>query len=301
MRARGIKPGFYENEVLGRMSPLAHLLYPYLWMECDWTGRMEYRPVRLKAKAFPYRDADIDKLCDELEAGNLILRYGHPLSEHWLLSVKNFHKHQNPCKKERETPSKFPPPNEDSFKYVSGTVPVRSQNGTGTGSVPLIPDSLLLIPDIPVSADGGSASPPPVPEKEKPKPDPNCEAILKAWGRAVEIRTDWIPQPKIPGNKDTRNLLKLRASEPDFIGMLDRYVELVTALDWAEAKQITFFLRRQTFDRCLSGEFGPSQKGKPQKLVPTKEEDPPWIAAEKRNAAIAAANYCPPTPEGGFM
>lgn len=104
------------------------------------------------------------------------------------------------------------------------------------------------------------AAPPPVTEKESPKPDPNCEAILKAWDRAVAIRTDWIPQPKMPGNKDTRNLLKLRASEPDFIGMLDRYVELVTALDWAEAKQIVFFLRRQTFDNCLSGEFAPSQK-----------------------------------------
>lgn len=64
----------------------------------------------------------------------------------------------------------------------------------------------------------------------------------------------------MPGNKDTKNLLKLRASEADFVGMLDRYVELITALDWAEAKEITFFLRRKTFDNCMSGEFGPNQK-----------------------------------------
>lgn len=260
MRARNIKPGFYENEVLGKMSPMAHLLFPYLWMECDWMGRMEYRPIRLKAKAFPYRDADIDKLCDELEDGNLIVRYGHPNCEHWILEVKNFTKHQNPCKKEREAPSKLPEKDSNSFRYDSSTVPVRYQYGTSTGSVPLITDSLILISDVPVSANGGSASPPPVPEKEKPKPDPNCQAVLDGWAKATAIRTDWIPQPKMPGNKDTKNLLKLRASEADFVGMLDRYVELITALDWAEAKEITFFLRRKTFDNCMSGEFGPNQK-----------------------------------------
>jgi hypothetical protein len=267
MRARNIKPGFYENEVLGTMSPLAHLLFPYLWMECDWEGRMEYRPVKLKARAFPYRDADIDKLCDELEAGNLIVRYGHPSCEHWILSVKNFTKHQNPCKKERETPSKLPGMDSVSFKYDPSTVPVPYKNGTGTGSVPLITDYLILNTDIPVSVETESASPPLVPEKEKPKQDPNVKLILDAYSKATSTRTDWDPQPKPPGNKDTRKLLSLRASEPDFVAGLDRYVELVTALDWAEAKDIVFFLRRKTFDNCMSGEWGPSKKsnGKFQK------------------------------------
>ena len=287
MRARNIKPGFYENEVLGKMSPAAHLLFPYLWMECDWTGRMEYRPVRLKAKAFPYREADIDKLCDELEAGNLIVRYGHPSYEHWILEVKNFTKHQNPCKKERETPSKFPKMDLVSFRYDPSTVPERYKNGTGTGSVPLITDSLILIPDVPVSADGGSASPPPVPEKEKPKTDPNCQVILDAWAKAVAARKDWVPQVKMPGNKDTRNLLKLRASEADFVGMLDRYVELVTALDWAEAKDIVFFLRRQTFDNCMSGEFGPRKSATKFQRPPdpTPVSDPEVDAKKKQQAA----------------
>ncbi len=287
MRARNIKPGFYENEVLGRMSPLAHLLFPYLWMECDWTGRMEYRPLRLKAKAFPYRDADIDKLCDELEAGNLIERYGHPSCEHWVLEVKNFTKHQNPCKKERESPSKLPKKDLVSFKYDPSTVPVRYKNDTGTGSVPLITDSLILIPDIPVSVETESASPPHVPEKEKPKTDPNCEAILRAWNKATKIRKGWIPQVRMPGNRDTRNLLKLRASEPDFVGMLDRYVELVTALDWAEAKEIVFFLRRQTFDNCMSGEFGPSKKAGPrfQRALEPSVDDPEAQEKRRQNAA----------------
>lgn len=135
--------------------------------------------------------------------------------------------------------------------------------------------------------EGEEAPPPPVPEKEKPKPDPNCQAILDAWAKAVATRKDWVPQIKMPGNKDTRNLLKLRASEADFVGMLDRYVELVTALDWAEAKDIVFFLRRQTFDNCMSGEFGPRKSATKFQRPPdpTPVSDPEVDAKKKQQAA----------------
>lgn len=96
---------------------------------------------------------------------------------------------------------------------------------------------------------------------DQPKIVPeNVQAILDAYASAVASRSDWKPQLKPPTSKEPKGLIQLRASEADFVGMLDRYVELVTALDWAEAKDITFFLRRKTFDNCMSGEWGPSQK-----------------------------------------
>lgn len=161
----------------------------------------------------------------------------------------------------------------------------------------LLCDSILLadckqdaIPEerrVEKEGEDKSASPPPAPEKEKPKTDPNCEAILRAWAKAISIRADWIPQVKMPGNKDTRNLLKLRATEPDFVGMLDRYVELATALDWAEAKEIVWFLRRNTFDNCMSGEFGPSKKSgsKFHRASEQPVDDPEAQEKRRQNAA----------------
>lgn len=296
MRSRTIKPGFYDNEVLGSMSPLAHLLFPGLWQMADHEGLMEYRPLRIKAKIFPYRDADVASLCDELEAGGLIDRY--EVCGCMYLSVIGFLKHQRPHPNEKKIPSIIPKKtHQGTSKDIPSSVQGRTKERSDTEQVPSkdAPNRAgssgsSVIQDLqdPRDSENMSASPPSIPEKEKPKPDPNCEAILDAWRKATEIRTDWIPQPKMPGNKDTRNLLKLRASEPDFIGMLDRYVELVTALDWAEAKQIVFFLRRQTFDNCLSGEFAPSRKkannsGQQQSLP--VESDPIAVMKSKQQQA----------------
>lgn len=299
MRARGIKPGFWKNEDLAECSPYARLLYIGLWSMCDWEGRTEYRAKRIKAELFPYND-DIDmKSCFlELQERGFVVFYDNAK----FLYVPNFTKHQNPHKNERVTPSTYPKPTKENICFLEdGTKTELGRNKDGTTRAV----HCLLIPDS-CTPDSGteSASPPTVPEKEKSKTDPNCEAILHAWGKAISIRADWIPQVKMPGNKDTRNLLKLRASEPDFVGMLDRYVELVTALDWAEAKEIVFFLRRQTFDNCMSGEFSPSKKGKSGFIEKQKakdvaeraaygisEDDPPWVAARKRNEAYNLTTY----------
>lgn len=300
MRSRTIKPGFYDNEVLGSMSPLAHLLFPGLWQMADHEGLMEYRPLRIKAKIFPYRDADVASLCDELEAGGLIDRY--EVDGCMYLSVIGFLKHQRPHPNEKKIPSIIPKKtHQGTSRDISSSVQGHAKDSTDTeqgpskdapnraGSSGSSGSSVIQDLQDPRDSENMSASPPPVPAAPKPKreSDPNCEAILDAWRKATEIRTDWIPQSKMPGNKDTRNLLKLRASEPDFIGMLDRYVELVTALDWAEAKQIVFFLRRQTFDNCLSGEFAPSQKKSGAfrpKAEPAPQADPDVEMKKQRQA-----------------
>lgn len=72
------------------------------------------------------------------------------------------------------------------------------------------------------------------------------------------------------------------------MGMLDRYCELVAQLDWAEGKDIKFFLRRRTFDCCLSGEFAPSRKratGFQPKAEPAPQADPDVEMKQKKQLA----------------
>lgn len=254
MRSRTIKPGFFLNDKLGKCSPLARILFLGLWGAADWEGRLEYRPARLRAEILPYdTKADFESLIRELVEADrddpMIEVYGGGR----YLSIRNFTNHQNPHPNERKYPSKIPNP--ETFRndnVMDGNVPdssgIATKDNAGS-SGPSGPSG----PSFPAAKAAGETA--------------EVNSVLDAYEKATTIRKDWSPQPKMPGNKDTKALIRLRASEDDFVAMLDRYVELVTALDWAEAKDIVFFLRRQTFDNCMSGEWGPRKKsaGKFQK------------------------------------
>lgn len=136
--------------------------------------------------------------------------------------------------------------------------------------------------------DGSKVIFPVLVNKKTNIPDPKIQIILDAYASAVALRPDWDAQPKPPTTKEAKKLIQLRASEADFVGMLDRYVELVTALDWAEGKDITFFLRRQTFEKCSSGEWGPSRKkttGFQSKTEPPPQIDPDVEMKQKKQLA----------------
>lgn len=106
-RARNIKPSLFDNEVLGVADPLLTLLFQSLWCHADREGRLEDRPLRLKAQTFPYRDGvDCDALLSELESLGFIERYA--VDGLRLIQILNFRKHQNPHHTEK--PSELPPP-----------------------------------------------------------------------------------------------------------------------------------------------------------------------------------------------
>lgn len=76
-RARTIKPGFFKNERLaikgvddnGRpipRTPLIRILFEGLWTLADREGRLEDRPMQIKADVLPYDDCDIYALLEEL-------------------------------------------------------------------------------------------------------------------------------------------------------------------------------------------------------------------------------------------
>lgn len=117
-RARNIKPGFFKNEVLAELKPAARLLFIGLWTLADREGRLEDRPLRIKAEIFPYDAIDVKPFLESLSAAGFIIQY--KVAGRACIQINNFCKHQNPHYK--EVPSAIPPPagHEDSPVVVGG-------------------------------------------------------------------------------------------------------------------------------------------------------------------------------------
>jgi hypothetical protein len=106
-RARNIKPGFYQNDVLAECSVWARMIFPGLWMLADRDGKLEDRPARIKAALLPYDGQNVDKLLGELAARGFIRRYDADGQKY--IQISNFRKHQNPHCKEPESTIPDPP------------------------------------------------------------------------------------------------------------------------------------------------------------------------------------------------
>lgn len=144
-RARNIKPGLFKNEILGVADPLYTILFEGLWMLADREGRLEDRPLRIKAEVFPYREGlDVPAMLDWLQTSGFILRYNVEGKAYIL--ILEFKKHQNPHKNEEA--SKLPAP--------IGTIP--EEIGSGSESIGSTrADSGFLIPDSLIPECGTSA------------------------------------------------------------------------------------------------------------------------------------------------
>ncbi len=100
-RARNIKPGFFINEQLAQVSAYARLLYIGLWCVADREGRLEDRPMRIKAEIFPYDQVDVDALLGELSRQGLIIRYS--VGDASCIWIPKFLLHQRPHQNEAES------------------------------------------------------------------------------------------------------------------------------------------------------------------------------------------------------
>ena len=106
MRARNIKPGFWQNEDLAEMPPATRLAFIGLWCLADRDGKLEYRPKKIKLQLFPYDDVDIGHALSCLGSAGLILFYDVDHIQY--IQIVNFKKHQSPHV--RETASTIPDP-----------------------------------------------------------------------------------------------------------------------------------------------------------------------------------------------
>jgi hypothetical protein len=144
-RARNIKPALFKNEILGVADPLLTILFENLWCLADREGRMEDRPLRIKAETFPYREGlDVNGYLTELEHMGFIERY--LVDGAALIQIINFKKHQTPHNTEK--PSELPAPNTASHCACGlPGITVKPPLSPGEITAALPPDSLNPLTD----------------------------------------------------------------------------------------------------------------------------------------------------------
>jgi hypothetical protein len=113
LRERILKPNFWKDEDLPTCSAFARLLFAGLWGLADREGRLEDRPLRIKAEVFPYDLAlDVAALLAELarprpnSPGAFITRY--QVDGRKYIQCNSFARHQRPHPNEKA--SEIPPP-----------------------------------------------------------------------------------------------------------------------------------------------------------------------------------------------
>lgn len=119
MRSRNLKPGFFKNDELGRLAPLARLLYAGLWCLADRCGRLKDRPAMIRAEVLPYDECNIDDLLHALHEGGFIIRYEAEGTK--CIEIPKFVEHQNPHHREAESVIPKPQPSLGLSPDFAGT------------------------------------------------------------------------------------------------------------------------------------------------------------------------------------
>lgn len=246
MRSRNIKPSFWKNEELSECSAYARLLYIGLWQLCDWTGRMECRPKRIRAEIFPYEHVEILDLLNELETHGFIERY----RDGAYLQIPTFTIHQSPHPNEKAVPSNVPVPLED------GTAR-ELQRPTPAVSCFLNPD--VLIADTPTPE-----APPEKKKAPKAKEEPAHEQVRLLWNELAE-QSGLNQCAAISSGRKTH--LNKRLKEPYWRDNHKDAIEKLKGIRWIRGEnkhkwKATFdwFLRPDTVAKIMEGTHDDSRR-----------------------------------------
>lgn len=132
-RARNIKPGFFENEVLGTLDPIIPLTFAGLWCLADKDGILEDRPLKIKGALFPHREGiDVNGYLTVLEQTGFIQRYS--VDGVAYIYIIEFRKHQHPHHTEK--PKGYPKPPKKTTQPQAQTgeqtlAPLNTSEATG--------------------------------------------------------------------------------------------------------------------------------------------------------------------------
>lgn len=156
MRIRTIKPAFWSDEVVGRLSYAARLLFISTWSLADDEGRLRWHPAHVRAAAFVYDDltlAEVSQIMSELTTAGLLVSYR--VRDQQFAHVPTWKAHQ---KINRPSKSQLPPPFNEPSRSIHGALTEDSLNAHGAlreGS--LNPHGTLTEPS--VNLDGPKKGP----------------------------------------------------------------------------------------------------------------------------------------------
>ena len=104
-RIRSLKPEFFTDSDLGKLSPLARILYEGLWCHADKNGHLPHKADELKVKILPWDDVNVVALLDELEASKADTEHGfiefYVVDGRRYISIVNWLEHQKPHRQEK--------------------------------------------------------------------------------------------------------------------------------------------------------------------------------------------------------
>ena len=118
-RIRSVKPDFWSDEKLAKVSRESRLIFIALWNFCDDYGVTQGDPSYLRSQVFPYdHDVSVETFASwllELEKYEFIVRMLHHGNQYYFLP--NFLKHQ---KIDHPSNKRFPDPSEMQRKSSRG-------------------------------------------------------------------------------------------------------------------------------------------------------------------------------------
>ena len=123
-RIRTIKPEFWSDGDLLKISRDSRLFYIGLWNFADDNGVLEYDVMSLKARIFPIDDVDVSELTANLiDAGKLI---AYEVDGKRYVCAKNLVNHQVI---DRPRKSHLPPPNKSTIQLKSTEIMLGRKEG----------------------------------------------------------------------------------------------------------------------------------------------------------------------------
>lgn len=133
-RIRYLKPDFFKDEDIATLPFEVRLFYQGLWNFADKAGRLEDRPLRLKAEIFPYDNVDINKClellskCKNGSGKPFIQRY--QIDNNKYIQILNWDKHQKPHHTEQASQIPPAPP----LLYIKDIKDKDKDKGNGKGN-----------------------------------------------------------------------------------------------------------------------------------------------------------------------
>lgn len=209
LRTRVIRPGLVTNEVLAGLGLEAEALFIRLWMLADREGRLEDRPAKIRAEAFPYHAEitaqTVENLLKSLAKAGFIIRYKARIGDDRvaspLICVVNFQKHQwihgherasvLPAHPQVGRDKRLKNQNVYTSPDMSGDDRTSPRKSSLVTSNPLLVTNKHLDDD--VSAYARDATPPTDPP---PSPSPNGKPKRKPPAPTNGVRSEARPAPK---------------------------------------------------------------------------------------------------------
>ena len=125
-RIRSVKPDFFLDFELAKLSLASRLFFIGLWTQADVEGRLKDDPEKLKVQIFPWDKVNSDKLLSELHP-KFIIRY--EVSGVRYIQIRTWKAHQRINGKEADSSSQLPPV--PKTVGSDGEAPGKHQGSTG--------------------------------------------------------------------------------------------------------------------------------------------------------------------------